>query len=168
MSEPRVPQRKKAPNWGDPYLNDQQKYGHQLCRVCGAIYTRGRWYLPEALPKEYYKAIQENLHPVVCPACRKAQDRVPGGILTLTGSFLATHREELLRLIHNESESARKINPLERVITIEEDGDTTVVHTTNEKLVQRLGHALHRAYGGKVQYRWSEDAKIARVYWHRD
>ena len=37
----------------------------------------------------------------------------------------------------------------------------------NVTLAQRLGRALHRAYDGSVEYKWSEDNKLVRVIWTR-
>ena len=45
--------------------------------------------------------------------------------------------------------------------------DGIEITTTNEKLAQRIGKALHKAYSGDVAYKWS-DPKIARVNWHRE
>jgi len=105
---------------------------------------------------------------VICPGCRKVQVKDPGGVLTLAGGFWQQHRDEILNLIHNEEKRAIGTNPLERVIDIETDGDRLVVQTTNEKLVQRLGRALQKAYDGAVVYKWSEDNKVARVNWTRE
>ena len=33
------------------------------------------------------------------PACRRTEDRLPAGTLTLAGAFLAAHRAELLELV---------------------------------------------------------------------
>ena len=46
------------------------------------------------------------------------------------------------------------------------DGEIEIT-TTNEKLAQKIGKALHRAYSGHVEYKWSGDTKLARVTWHR-
>ena len=46
-------------------------------------------------------------------------------------------------------------------------GNDIEITTTNEKLAQRMGKALHKAYSGTIEYKLSEDAKIARVYWRR-
>lgn len=106
---------------------------------------------------------------VVCPACRKMRDRLPGGVLRLKGTFVWHHRDEVLSLIRNESEKALNINPLERIMSMETvDGGEIEITTTNEKLAQRIGKALHRAYSGDIEYKWSEDNKLARINWHRD
>ena len=42
-----------------------------------------------------------------------------------------------------------------------------VVSTTNEKLAQRIGRAIKKAFRGNVTYQWSHDNKLARVDWQR-
>ena len=39
---------------------------------------------------------------------------------------------------------------------------------TNEKLAQKIGRALKKAYDGRVEYKWPEDGKLIRVNWRRD
>jgi hypothetical protein len=41
------------------------------------------------------------------------------------------------------------------------------VLTTDEKLAQRIGREIRKAYQGAVSYRWSEDANLVRVNWSR-
>jgi len=42
-----------------------------------------------------------------------------------------------------------------------------VISTTNEKMAQRIGRAIRKAFRGKVTYQWSHDNKLARVDWAR-
>ncbi|MGC8863915.1 MAG: BCAM0308 family protein, partial [Armatimonadota bacterium] len=78
------------------------------------------------------------------------------------------HKDEILNLIRNEAEKAMGINPLERVMSLEANDGEIEITTTNEKLAQRIGKALHKAYDGTIEYKWSADTKLARVIWHRD
>lgn len=47
-------------------------------------------------------------------------------------------------------------------------GSDLEITTTNEKLTQRIGKAIHKAYDGTIEYKFSEDNKLARVNWHRE
>jgi len=106
---------------------------------------------------------------VVCPACLKIRDNFPGGIVTLSGDFLIAHKDEFLHLIRNEEQRARGFNPLERVMSIKENGHgRIVINTTTEKLAQRLGRAFKKAFRGDVTYSWSHDDKLVRVAWVRE
>jgi hypothetical protein len=40
--------------------------------------------------------------------------------------------------------------------------------TTTEHSAERLGHALEKAFKGKVRYDFSHENKLAHVYWRRD
>ena len=93
---------------------------------------------------------------------------VPGGVLKLTGDFVWEHKEEILNLIRNESGKVLATNPLERIVSLESSDGGIEITTTNEKLAQRIGKALHKAYSGTVEYQWSGDSKLARVLWHRE
>ena len=73
-----------------------------------------------------------------------------------------------LNLIRNEEERAKGFNPLERIISISEEKGKLTVLTTDEKLSQRIGRELKKAYQGRTRYRWSEDTKCLRVVWIRE
>jgi hypothetical protein len=54
-------------------------------------------------------------------------------------------------------------------MTIKENGrGSIVISTTNEKLAQRLGRAIKKAFHGKLAYNWSHDNKLVRVDWMRE
>jgi hypothetical protein len=153
-------------NYGDPYLTDIGPDEMAACSVCEAIYSGQRWYLKDQVDPAKVRA--HPVHYTICPACRKTRDRSPGGIVNLHGGFIKKHKDDILNLIHNEGERAKTVNPLERIIDLEgNDGDYTVL-TTNERLAQRIGRALHKAYDGDVSYKWSEDNKLVRVSWRRE
>lgn len=158
--------RRNVDSYVDPYLDDESLCENTRCTRCGAIYLTGRWYLKEQVPTDQISGV--GVHETLCPACRKQRDRAPGGIVRLSGDFLTAHREEIFNLIHNESDKAQVVNPLERIMDIQSEADATVITTTNEKLAQRIGRALFKAYSGKVEYQFGEDTKAARVNWHRD
>jgi hypothetical protein len=161
-----VPIRRNVENFSDPYIPEESYQGTVICQECHAVHQNERWSLD---PKIYEEAVQAaDVQYRTCPACQKLHDRQPGGIVTLTSDFIPQHREEILNLIRNEDARARNVNPLERVMEVQEDGENQlVVTTTNEKLAQRLGRAVFRAYGGNVQYQWMGDSKQARIYWTR-
>jgi len=76
---------------------------------------------------------------------------------------------ELLKLVKNEEHRARGFNPLERVMSVKENGHgSVIITTTNEKLAQRLGRAIKKAFHGDVRYHWSHDNKLVRVDWARE
>jgi len=158
--------RRNIENYGDPYI---QTHPHEItvCTECKSVYHDQRWYLEEQA-QEAVKSKKDGTVYVTCPACSKIRDKMPGGIVRILGAFQRSHMEEILNLIRNEGDRAKQQNPLERVMEIESVSGGMDVLTTNEKLAQRIGKALHKAYSGAVNYVWSQDTKLARVTWVRD
>jgi NMD protein affecting ribosome stability and mRNA decay len=157
---------KKKTSSADPYLPRGASKKITVCEACRAVYKKKRWYADPHL----YNAAVAILDTVVavCPACLKIRDNFPGGIVTLKGEYVLPHKQELLNLVKNEEARARGFNPLERVMSVKETGyGGIVISTTNEKLAQRIGRAIKKAFHGKVTYQWSHDNKLARVDWER-
>ena len=158
--------RRNIENNGDPYLQEMKPDEVAICRECHSVYTHQRWELENQAANALASA--KHIVETLCPACQKIRDRMPGGILTLKGRFLQQHEQEIINLVHRENRKAMLINPLERIMDIEREESNIRVLTTNEKLAQKLGRAIHKAYSGDVEYKWSDDTKLARVNWHRD
>lgn len=138
-----------------------------ICQHCQAVWRKGKWFLDPAVRREVQRWGAPTS--VTCPACRRAQEGNPTGILYLMGSFLPRNRGEILQLVRNAERVAASKNPLERIIRIEEDPRRqVVVETTSEKLARRLGRAVSKAYGGNLEIRFSHEDKLVRVYWRRD
>ena len=157
---------KKKTSTADPYLPKGASKKITVCEGCHAVYKKKRWY---ADPHLYIAAVKiSDTAVAICPACLKIRDNFPGGIVTLTGDYVLLHKQELLNLIKNEEARARGFNPLERVMSVKETGyGGMVISTTNEKMAQRIGRAIRKAFSGKVTYQWSHDNKLARVDWAR-
>lgn len=147
----------------DPYLPKGAK-GVAICEWCYSVYRNKRWYADQRIFMEVSK--KHGVIKVVCPACLKMRDNFPGGILTLKGKGILLYKKDLMNLIRNEEERARGLNPLERIMSIREDGyGNIIISTTNEKLAQRLGREIKKAFHGSVSYHWSHDNKLLRVDW---
>jgi hypothetical protein len=144
------------------YLPQLAPKGVIQCSGCGAFYYRRHWTLTP--PGEF--GTQGRPHPAYCPACTKIKDRYPGGELRLAG-FDTTERGEIARILRNEEERARAKNPLERIMRMEAADGGWKIETTTEKLAQRLGRAVHKARGGRVEYKWSHNNKFVRVWWEK-
>lgn len=156
-------------NFDDPYIPREHVPDGTRCELCGSIAHGGHWHLPEDYQLPVRKEGDRSYtHEALCPACRKIQDHVPGGVVRITGSFVWDHEEEIMNLIRNEAIKAMGLNPLERIMSLEYADNAIEITTTNEKLAQKIGKALHKAYSGTIEYKWSEDTKLVRVLWHRD
>ncbi len=153
-----IKKRERVPK--DSYLLREPPPEGSICNKCGAVYHRKRWSLAPAAGARTLRGKK-----VFCPACLKIRDGFPGGIVTLRWKRLADHREDLLNLIRNEEARARGYNPLERIIHIREGRGMVEVETTTEKLAQRIGREVKKAYHGDLSYLWSHDVKLVRVNW---
>lgn len=158
--------RRNIENYGDPYISHHGTEKTVICSVCEAVYSGQRWYLKEQVNFKKLKNLAIGL--TICPACRKIRDNSPGGIVHLSGSFLSRHKDDIINMIRNEGVRAMETNPLERIMDIEGEGTDYNILTTNEKLAQRIGRSLYKAYSGNVKYTWSEDNKLVRVSWKRE
>jgi hypothetical protein len=160
------PSYKKKAITTDPYLPKGASKHVSVCEQCHAVYSNKRWSLSPGLYDTIMK--DPSTTPVVCPACHKMRDDLPSGIVTLKGDYVLPHKLELLKLVKNEETRARVGNPLERVMSVKENGGgSLVITTTNERLAQRLGRAIKKAFHGDVVYNWSHENKLARIDWER-
>jgi NMD protein affecting ribosome stability and mRNA decay len=151
----------------DPYLPRGSRGKVLVCEGCRAVHMNKRWYADDGLA-ESIGTTKETV-PAVCPACQKMRDNFPGGIVTLRGGYVLPHKQDILNLVKNEEGRARGMNPLERIMAITEDGrGNVVITTTNEKMAQRIGRAIRKAFHGDVSYDFSHDNKLARVEWVRE
>ena len=93
-----------------------------LCAGCGAIYAKKRWSHSNAAK---VRAAGRAGHPIairICQGCRRRNANVPHGFVHVDGEFVAPHRDDILRLMHNEVARAGEDNPLSQVLGWGEDG----------------------------------------------
>lgn len=149
----------------NPYISDMGFPEVTVCGKCGAQYFNKRWYLDE---EEIHKSAPgEPTNTVTCPACLRIQDNNPEGVVTLSGSYLMEHEDEILNIIKNSEEKARKKNPLARIMEIRQENDVVTISTTDDKLAQRLGRDVHKAHKGDLHYSWGREENFVRVDWQR-
>jgi NMD protein affecting ribosome stability and mRNA decay len=142
----------------DPYLARSKPPEPALCPQCGVVYHRGRW---------QRAARPEKAHEHLCPACQRIKDGYPAGYVKLSGEFLGTHRDEIRHLFRNEEQREEEDHPLQRIMDIVEKGGVITVTTTDVHLARRIGEALHHAYQGKLDIKYSQDEYLVRVDWTR-
>ncbi|MBI3596473.1 MAG: hypothetical protein HY203_04890 [Nitrospirae bacterium] len=158
-----MPIRKNLAVHRDPYLPLMGPKEVAVCPTCGAVYHHKRWSM-ESLPA---LVKGRTVRSAICPACQKGHDSFPGGIITLSGEFLVPNKEQILHLVRNEEARAKRINPLDRIISIKDNLKSVEIQTTSDRFAQRIGMEIQRAYKGDVTYNWSRDDKFIRVKWHR-
>ncbi len=160
-----IHKRKSMDTTADPYLSGVGLNGAAVCMKCRSVYQNKRWSIDEELYER--KMANKYINNVTCPACKKVKDNYPGGILNLKGDFYYEHEGEIMNLIKNEEQRARVSNPLERIMKIVKTKQGIEITTTNEKLAQRIGKSLNRAYQGNIAYHWSDSNKLLRAVWMR-
>lgn len=142
----------------DPYRVRNKLSEPSVCPTCGAVYHEGRW---------QWLARPEHAKEVACSACRRTAERLPAGYVYIDGTFAAQHRVELLELIDHRAARARAEHPMQRVMSVETEGETTVVTTTDLHLARDLGSALKSAFQGALELKYSQDENLVRAYWRR-
>ena len=151
----------------DPYLSPKGSGLQEvaICKDCTAINHKKKWFLDAKLYEQKKKL--KDIHWVICPACKKIKENVPGGVVILKGDFLQQHKQEIMNLIHNEDERSKKYNPLKRIMKINEKGGEVEILTTEGRLAYRIGSILFKAYDGEVECKKHDNAKFMRVEWRR-
>lgn len=144
----------------DPYKPRAKLSEPCVCPQCMAVFIEGRW--------QWRSEPLEGAHWDLCPACHRINDRFPAGEFTLTGSFLNTHGQEIIRLARNIEALERHEHPLQRIMEIEDDSDRIVIRTTDIHLPRRIGRALTKAYKGELDTHYDEAGYFVRMGWRRD
>ena len=150
------------PHLEDPYLTRKSYKEPTICPRCGLVYKHRRW---QKVPDFKAKSAVERHK---CPACRKEEDHYVMGVVSLSGGFLEQRRDEILNMLRNEEKKTLLHNPLDRIMDIVDEKSGMKVETTSENLAIHLGRMLYHAYGGDVEYRFSDEQKLVRVFWHRE
>ncbi len=143
----------------DPYFTKEKYKEPSVCGKCGVVFSDGIFQWLEKTPP--------NANKIICPACRRIEDKYEGGVIYLKGEFLKEHKDEILNLIKNVAEEEMAYRPLERIIEIKDEGEDIVITTTYEHLARRLGEAVHRAYKGNLKLEYPGGQKYIRVFWER-
>lgn len=104
---------------------------------------------------------------ILCPACRRINDKYEDSIVHLKGEFLQNHKDEIMNLIKNTVDEEMAYRPLERIIEIKEENGEIVITTTYEHIARCIGEAVHRACKGTLNMQYPEGQKYIRVFWQR-
>lgn len=150
----------------DPYIPRKGWSEPTICSVCHAIYRKKRWAFDEALRLKLEKDKETKY--IKCPACRKIEERFAMGIVSISGDFVAEHRDDIVNLVKSEERRAMQKNPMERLISVEKKDSGVHVETTTDSLALRIGRVLNRAYKGDVKFNFHYGDKQVEIKWHRD
>jgi len=143
----------------DVYLPKRGLPEGAMCKGCGIVYHNKRWQTESVATGSGCQ--------VLCPACQRMADHNPGGVVTLSGPYLASHKEEILNAIRQQEAKSREKNPIGRIMEIKDEAGRITVTTTEDKLAQKLGREVYRSQKGELHYQWSHDQHMVRVEWMR-
>ena len=151
-------QRVYPPTHKDIYQSKGKYPEPCVCSGCGAVYHKGRW--------QWGKA-QADAHKHLCPACQRIHDRVPAGVVTISGAFFDEHHQEILGLIHNIEAREKVEHPLQRIMSIHSNDDGTEVALTDFHITHAIADALTDAYQGTADIAHTEKNDVMRINWTR-
>ncbi len=126
------------------------------CPTCNAVFHNGRW---------QWISVPADAHQHSCPACQRIHDHYPAGFLTLEGDFFSSHREEIIRLARHVEEKEKNEHPLQRIMAVEEQGNTTLITTTDIHLTRGIADAIHHAYQGHLEFHYNPEENLLRAHW---
>ncbi len=145
---------------GTPYYEYRKYPEPTVCAKCGLVFRDGRWTWNGELP-------QGEVNKEFCPACRRIEDKYPGGIVRLEGPYFLERKEEIMNLVRNEEEDTRALRPLQRIMWMEEDEEGVTIYVTYPHLARRIGEKVNSAHKGELDFSYNEGEKFVRVYWRR-
>jgi len=146
----------------NPYHEGRKYPEPTVCPRCHLVYRNGRW---QAAGENATDQRPNESH---CPACKREIDGHPGGLLYLSGGYLDQHRKEILNIAHNQASSAAAQRPLQRIMWIEEESESTEIATTNGHLALRIGKAIESACKGNLDIKHAHGDQLVRAYWARE
>jgi NMD protein affecting ribosome stability and mRNA decay len=143
----------------------QHPSGEFFCPICHAVWSRKAWHTDE---RKYEQLARNAELARKCPACHKTDLNLAEGIVTLTAieTWPKERKAELLSLVRNIGDRARKRDPMDRIMKIMDKLNETQVYTTENQLAVAIGNEVKRAFGGDLNIDFSHrDNDIARVVW---
>jgi hypothetical protein len=72
-----------------------------------------------------------------------------------------------MNLVRNKEESEKAQHPMKRLIDVEDQEGSAIITFTDTHLPRGVGKAIQKAYEGKLDIHYTEEASIVRVTWMR-
>lgn len=142
----------------DPFREREKLTEPCMCKSCDAVYHKGHW---QWLPAP------ENAHMTTCPACKRIEQKMPAGYVSIKGAFAQAHLDEVLNLVRNVEAREKAEHSQKRIMEIEHLADEWLTTTTDIHLAHGIGEALYKAYKGKLDSHFNKDEYLLRVSWQR-
>ncbi len=144
-------------------VHDSYKAGKKLreparCPGCGASFQNGRW---------TWEPAPASAAAHTCPACQRIHDEFPAGYVTLAGTFLDQHLDEIRSLIEHCEAAEKAEHPLQRIMAIKPSEDGLLITTTDVHLARELAERVHAAYKGTLEFSYNREDNLLRALWKR-
>jgi len=135
-----------------------------ICVDCGAVYWKKAWH--QGFGGLGTHGEEKKVSFKLCPACRMIRDRQFEGEVILEG-IPEKYRTGLVAHLRNVGETARRLDPLDRIIAIQSRDSRIRITTTENRLALRLGREAKQLLGnqGARRARFSKEEDIVRVWW---
>lgn len=140
--------------------------GTGLCKKCHAVFQNKRWFYDEAVYQEFSK--KKDAVFIVCQGCKCVEERKVDGLVTLRWENIKSHKDEIINRIRHEEEKEKIKNPLSRIVRIDLRDGEIFLETTTQFLATRIGHAMEKAFCGKLEIQKLPREAFVRVNWFRE
>jgi len=147
---PRFPKSKQIARH-DEYGKD--KKGIEVCKVCWNVYFKKQWHHPNIKLYEKKELKGKKLHFVICPADKMTAKGFYEGEIQIQ-DVPGKYEVQLLNLITNFAERAKKRDPQDRIIEIKKIKNGFRIITTENQLAVRLAKKIKGVFN-KVDLRIS-------------
>lgn len=139
----------------------------KICPRCGAVYDGHKW-VPEPDDELVKQVKKKSAKSELCPGDLRLEKGQVEGVVTLKGSFMREHKEDILNLIGRVERNGRSRNVAARIYEMKEDDGEFSIETTDEHLAERIGKEVEKAFKGDLEIKWQEKDRFVRVSWQRD
>jgi hypothetical protein len=139
----------------------------KICPRCGAVYDGHKW-VPEPDDELVKQVKKKSAKSELCPGDLRLEKGQVEGVVTLKGSFMREHKDDILNLIGRVERNGRSRNVAARIYEMKEDDGEFSIETTDEHLAERIGKELEKAFKGDLEIKWQEKDRFVRVSWQRD
>ena len=138
----------------DAYRSHTKSSDATVCPDCGLSSFGGKW--------SWSAPPLADVHEAVCPACQRIRDDYPAGWIELHG-LSANEREEVQNLIRNVEEREKAEHPLERLMSMRQEGEAMIATTTGMHLGRAIAGALGRRFRDRVTVEYPPGESRIRV-----
>jgi len=156
-----------------PERRGKQEFGlakkeYVLCKTCQAAYYDKSWHHDLSGDKHITeKNIDKKLiNFMLCPACEMIKNKQFEGSIMIY-NVPALIKSDLINLVSNMGETARRIDPMDRVSKIKESKNVIEVWTTENQLAKKIANKIKSTFPkqlGKEKISFSKDeSDVIRV-----